>query len=393
MLRIFEMFAGYGGASFALRKANIDFECVGFSEIDKYAIQCYQQNHCITIENDFLELVKKPKSYGDCTKINPLELPDFNLLTGGFPCQSFSVAGKMGGEADARGTLFYEIIRIAEAKKPKYMLLENVKGLTCAKFKDTFDKILSELDRIGYNIYWKVLNSKNFGIPQSRQRIWFVCIRKDIQMQFQFPEQEELKIFIKDILETEVDEKYYLSDKLQGRFNEYIKNKAISNSVRNGGRGSVDRHNRDIIFEAGRKDYRHHEEGITPTLKNRMGTSGNNVPFVVDVLYKNREPRLNDISPALRQGRAGLSVVSNAITTAVGRIRHSKEELSYIENNALCGQLRRLTPKECFRLQGFLKDEISLEGLSDTQRYKLAGNGWEISIASKILKNMLKEAQ
>jgi DNA (cytosine-5)-methyltransferase 1 len=211
MIREFCMFAGYGGSVFALKKANIPHELVGFSEIDKYAIQCFIQNHItnnshllhMEVVNGGLDIaIAVPKNWGDCRTINPNELPDFDLLTGGFPCQAFSNAGKMQGEADQRGTLFYEIIRIAEVKKPKYMLLENVKGLTSKKFKDTFNKILSELDRIGYNVYWKVLNSKDYGIPQSRARIWFVCFRKDIDKgTFKFPEQEELKIRLKDLLE------------------------------------------------------------------------------------------------------------------------------------------------------------------------------------------------
>ena len=146
MIRLFEMFAGYGGASFALKKAEIEHEVVGYSEIDKCAIKCYEQNH-------------KGKNFGDCTKINPNELPDFDLLTGGFPCQAFSNAGKQLGVNDSRGTLFWEIVRIAKIKKPKYMLLENVKGLLSKKFVQTFDKILKELDEAGY-IVVKYFNDK-----------------------------------------------------------------------------------------------------------------------------------------------------------------------------------------------------------------------------------------
>jgi len=207
-LKLFEMFSGYGGASFALKKAGIDFECIGFSEIDKYAIQCYQQNHKnnIGIYDNYNKNLRKDgctgtlgtqcgsstaggsfsiignqtiTNFGDCTQINPNELPDFDLLTGGFPCQSFSAAGKGRGELDTRGTLFNEIIRIAEIKKPKYMLLENVKGLTYKNHRETFNKILSELERIGYDVKWKVLNSKEYGIPQNRERVFFVCFRKD----------------------------------------------------------------------------------------------------------------------------------------------------------------------------------------------------------------------
>lgn len=181
-MKILELFSGYGTASFALKRIGMDYELVGYSDIDKYANQCFKQNHCPDDKDDKLRL-------GDVTKINPNELEDFDLLTGGFPCQAFSNAGNMKGELDPRGTLFNEIIRIAEVKQPKYMLLENVKGFTFKKFKDTFDKVLSELDRIGYVVYWKVLNSKDFGVPQNRERVWFVCFRKDVEHSFEFPEQ------------------------------------------------------------------------------------------------------------------------------------------------------------------------------------------------------------
>ena len=129
-LTYFELFAGYGGGGFALNKAGIASECVGFSEIKPHAIKCFQANH------------KGVKGFGDCTQIEPSKLPDFDLLTAGFPCQPFSEAGTRKGEMDIRGTLFNEIMRIAEVKKPKYMLLENVRGLTFRNMKDTFDKIL-----------------------------------------------------------------------------------------------------------------------------------------------------------------------------------------------------------------------------------------------------------
>jgi DNA (cytosine-5)-methyltransferase 1 len=199
-MKILELFSGYGTASFALKELGIDYELVGYSDVYKYANQCFKQNHCPNDTEDKLRL-------GDVKLIDPNKLEDFDLLTGGFPCQAFSVAGKGLGELDPRGTLFYEIIRIAEVKKPRYMLLENVKGLTSKKFKTTFDKILSELDRIGYKVHWKVLNTKDYGIPQNRERVWFVCFREQSDYdKFKFPDKEELKIFIKDILEENRNE-------------------------------------------------------------------------------------------------------------------------------------------------------------------------------------------
>lgn len=112
------------------------------------------------------------KNLGDISKIKVEELPDFNLFTGGFPCQPFSTAGSREGESDDRGTLFGEIIRICEQKKPRYIFLENVQGLTTGKLRPTFDKIMSELSRIGYDCQWRLLNSKDYGVPQNRLRLW-----------------------------------------------------------------------------------------------------------------------------------------------------------------------------------------------------------------------------
>lgn len=369
-LRILELFSGYGTASFALKRLGIPYEIIGYSDIDKYANQCFKMNH-------------GGKELGDVKLINPLELPDFDLITGGFPCQAFSNAGKMQGELDPRGSLFYEIIRIAEVKQPKYMLLENVKGLTCKKFQGTFNKILSELERIGYNVYWKVLNSKDFGIPQSRARIWFVCFRKDIDKgTFQFPQPRELKIFIKDILEQEVDKKYYLSPLLQERFAKYLEDKESNivamRSYPRTGIDDIDRQQQlesredgcsntltnvqkdNLVydrkgFDSRTKGFR--ESELSPTLSTKMGTGGNNVPMV---------------NNSIRSGGRG-SV-------------DGKHTWDLTNQN---GQLRRLTPKECFRLMGFLNDEIKLDGLSDTQRYKLAGNGQDVNMVSLIFKEML----
>ena len=127
--------------------------CIGYSEIDKYAIQIYEKHF-------------KHKNYGDITKINPKELPDFDLVVGGFPCQSFSIAGKRLGFNDTRGTLFFDIARIIKEKRPKYLLLENVKGLLSHDNGNTFRTILSTIDELGYDFQWQVLNSKNFGVPQ-----------------------------------------------------------------------------------------------------------------------------------------------------------------------------------------------------------------------------------
>ena len=367
-IKIFEMFSGYGGASFALKKANIPFECVGYSEIDKYAIQCYEQNHfykSVYSDNihDF-ELKSKDErylnciNYGDCTKINPGDIPDFDLLTGGFPCQSFSNAGKGLGELDTRGTLFNEIIRIAEVKKPKYMLLENVKGLTTKRHKATFDKIITELVRIGYYVYWKILNSEEHGIPQNRERVFFVCLRKDnnkVFIDFPFPEKEELKIFLKDILEDDVDQKYYLSEK---------RIKLIMADKRFGSTNKITPLN-----------------GVSQCLSASMGMGGGYEPKIL--IDKNSNYYMS--GKIYSNGDCGNA---NRIFKPSGTSQSIQSQTrTKILNDA---KVRKLTPKECFRLMGFLNDEIKLDGLSNSQRYKLAGNGWDINLVSKRFEQMFK---
>jgi DNA (cytosine-5)-methyltransferase 1 len=363
MIKLFSAFAGYGTDNFALKQLEIPFECVGFSEIDKYAIQCFQQNH---------NLGNKPLFFGDIRNINPYEIPDFDLFTGGFPCQSFSVAGKRKGEEDQRGTLFYEIIRICEIKKPKYMLLENVKGLTNKTFKNTFNKILSELDRIGYNVYWKVLNTKDFGIPQSRARVWFVCFRKDIEKHnFKFPEPFPLTIFIKDILEEQVNKKYYLSnlakERLCKRCN-LLEPDGISGCLTstiykiNWNTPIIKEIPSYVQYDWGnhsQQDRVYNSENISPTINKNIFIVE---PKFIDLYNK----KITEISPSLTLPNHNTLRVFDGIN------------------------MRRLTPTECFRLQGFLNDEVNLNGLSDTQCYKLAGNGQSVNVVKLILKEMLK---
>jgi len=223
-LKLFSLFSGIGGPEKALKRLGIEYELVGYSEIDKYASKSYSVVH-----NE-----PEIKNYWDITKINEKELPDFDLMTWGFPCQDISIAGKQAGiHEGTRSGLYYDGLRILKEKKPKYSLIENVKALTSKKFKDTFESILDDLDKAGYNNYWQVLDAKDYGIPQHRERVFIVSIRKDIDQEFKFPEKEELKLKLKDLLQEEVDEKYYLSDRMIKTFsdmtnrNGYIRGKCF----------------------------------------------------------------------------------------------------------------------------------------------------------------------
>lgn len=161
-MRYLSLFSGIGGFELGIQQAYERPFCIGYSEIDKYAIKIYQSNF------------PSHKNYGDITKINTDDLPYFDLLVGGFPCQAFSIAGKRKGFEDTRGTLFFEIARILRAKQPRLFLLENVKGLLSHDLGNTFKTIIATLDELGYDLEWQVLNSKNFGVPQNRERVFIV---------------------------------------------------------------------------------------------------------------------------------------------------------------------------------------------------------------------------
>lgn len=198
------------------KNKNLDkknWKLINFSEIDKYAVTSYCAIHNIDEELNL----------GDITGIEETRMKDFDLITYGFPCQDISLSGKQKGFTDKEGNktrsgLFFDALRIIEEKKPKIAIAENVKNLTSKKFQKEFDIVLTSLNEAGYNNYWKVLNAKDFGIPQNRERVFIVSIRKDIDNgMFEFPNGFELKLRLKDMLEDEVDEKYYLSKKVQDR--------------------------------------------------------------------------------------------------------------------------------------------------------------------------------
>ena len=365
-IKVFEGFAGYGGGSFALKQLEIPHEVIGFSEIDKYAIETYVKNHG-DIEN-----------FGDITKVNEKELPDFDIFLGGFPCQAFSVAGKQKGELDSRGTLFHDIVRVVEEKQPKYIVLENVKGLTSKRFVETFNKILSELDRVNYNVNWAVLNSADYGSAQNRERVWFVCIRKDLNKSFTFPQKHQSDgLILKDILENGENQRYLSKEQLE-----------------------------KVKFQKGKKEIEREKNGFKYTYKEGSikfpndlnsksqtivsgGQGGRCGNYVEDKYYltekqlkrkgKLAQKKLNE-----NMQRTKLSGKARTITTKASSPACSS--VSIIQQET---RVRKLTPKECFRLMGFLKDEIDISHLSDTQAYKQAGNGWELLVVKEIFKNLL----
>ena len=201
MLKVIELFAGVGSQTQALKNIGLEHEVVAISEIDKYAVQSYDAIH------------GKVNNLGDITKID--KLPYCDLLTYSFPCQSISVSGKMEGFTKGSGTrsgLLWEVERLLKIyeEKPKYLLLENVKNLVSKKFINGFEEWLDVLDDLGYNNYWQVLNAKDYGIPQNRERVFVVSIRKDIEQGYIFPNKETLNIRLKNMLDDEFEEKWII---------------------------------------------------------------------------------------------------------------------------------------------------------------------------------------
>ena len=439
MIRLFEMFAGYGGASFALKKVGIPFECVGYSEIDKFAIQCYKQNHCefITTINGYAGW--KPSNYGDAKKINPYGIPDFDLLTGGFPCQDVSVAGKRDLNK-GRTLLFNEIIRISEVKQPRWILLENVKGLLSKRFEDFYEYTINELNRIGYEVFMvydekkkrniiPIMNSKDYGIPQNRERVWYICFKNyDDIINFELPKKEKLEIFLKDILEDEVDKKYYLSNKAIERIlgrgkgkNDELVAKTVTTQNNYKGERQVNIIQIGMVKQTCIKRVNETPKKINQFLKNNKGKLTINKiakelgfpKTQVEHYFRTDKSRVvpkPEIWKELKRilgfddtyDKLVTETYEKEITYESTRRVYSDigcspclsstnaNKIIQVNNPEIITGIRKLTPKECFRLMGFLNDEINLVGLSDTQKYKLAGNGWDINLVSKIFKQMLK---
>lgn len=220
-LRVFTAFSGYDSQCLALNRLGLPYELVGWSEIDKYAIQAHNA----------LFPQWSERNYGDISKIEWSAVPDFDLFTYSSPCQDFSNAGLQRGAEEGSGTrssLLWECRRAIVAKRPKYLLFENVAAVVSKKFMPLFQKWMAELDSYGYENFWQVMNAKDFGIPQNRKRVFMVSILRDgiePHPSYEFPKPFPLELRLKDILEDNVDKKYYLSDKTVASFAEHCERK------------------------------------------------------------------------------------------------------------------------------------------------------------------------
>lgn len=345
--------------------------CVGYSEIDKYAIKVYERQF------------EGHKNYGNATEINARELPDFDLLVGGFPCQAFSIAGKRAGFNDTRGTLFFDIARICAEKRPRHLVLENVKGLLSHDGGKTFQTILGVLADLGYFVEWQVLNSKDFGVPQNRERVFIVGHLGGEPRRKVFPIRQDGTRTTKgqSTISGEIQAKE------QGT-NRGHTNESVSQDGENGHIHQLNQptHSNNRVYA---------ESGANPTLNTAQG--GNRQPFVAmrwnrtekGKAYR-REAQKNgrDLTP-FNDGHRTLEPAKDKVIGTITSQAIAKDSL--LGNSA---RIRRLTPLECERLQGFPDNWTALgvgdELISDTQRYKMCGNAVTVNVVEAVISKLLE---
>ncbi|TCT15503.1 DNA (cytosine-5)-methyltransferase 1 [Natranaerovirga pectinivora] len=324
MLKMIDLFAGIGGIRIAFENNGI--KCVMSSEIDKYAAETYAINFGET-----------PK--GDITKIPLDEIPEFDIIAGGFPCQPFSIGGLRKGFEDTRGTLFFEIEKIIKERRPKAFFLENVAGLVSHDNGKTLEVIESRLHELGYNSKWKLMNAYNYGVPQNRNRWYCVGFREDLKIGFQeqknaiyskfyqFPKERKLTFTINDIVKDIEDERYNITEIAQFNINNFLAEYLVSKRY-NASQGNIILANE---IRASRCNFR--SDGISPCLTAKMGTGGNNVPV-------------------------------------------------YIK------QMRKLTERECLKIMGF-PDTYQIKENS-SHSYKQIGNSVVVSVIEEIAKEIVR---
>ena len=354
MLKVNELFAGIGAFRKALSNLNIPYEVVGISEIDKFAINSYNA------------IYGETRNYGDISKVSKLDYAD--LWTYGFPCQDISVAGKQRGiNENTRSGLLYEVERLLHksvmyGEQPKYLILENVKNLVGKQFKPQFDEWLKRLDELGYNTYWKVLNAKNYGIPQSRERVFAISIRKDIDTGYEFPIGFDNGKRLKDILESEVDEKYYLSNE---KVKLFLK------------QGNVNPSSKGINGNVCTNDI------------NKFGKMKNPYDIANEYFQENdfTEPiALDEQNKCIRKD----FTVGTLTTDGSSPKKNNRVVVADIKRDF---RIRKLTPLECWRLMGFTDEQFhkAEQVNSNSQLYKQAGNSIVVNVLEAILGNLLVE--
>ncbi|QYG32806.1 DNA (cytosine-5-)-methyltransferase [Mammaliicoccus sciuri] len=389
-MRFIDLFSGIGGFRSALELNG--HECIAFAEIDKYARQSYKAIY--NTENE--------EEWHDVTRITDDDFRYFkgkaDIITGGFPCQTFSIAGNRAGFEDTRGTLFFEIARAIKEVQPSYVLLENVKGLFSHDGGRTFGTIIQTLDELGFITEWGLFNSKYWGVPQNRERVYILATRKD---KYKEPllfdlvkRQTEVTTRLIDVLEDEVDEKYYLSEEktrkltldqdLGGKLNMYDYNERdkvysvnkVSPTL-NTMQGGDRQPKVAVIGNTSRTGHRsqniHNTDGISPTIAARDYKGPKQI--AVPVLTPDRVNK--------RQNGRRFKDDGEPMFTLTAQDRHG-----IITNDI---RIRKLVPIETWRLQGFTDEQFykaKNSGVSNSQLYKQAGNSVSVPVVDAIVKQL-----
>ena len=436
MIKIASQFSGIGSFEQAIINLGIEHENIMAVDFDKYARQTYTANF------------GEPKHYFvDSYNADYENVENVDVFLSSPPCQSFSLAGKRLGESDPRGLLFFETLRFINCNKPKYFIIENVKGLLSDNSGKTFQSWIDLLgqsvngnafffpheDSLMYNLHWQVLNTKDYGLPQNRERVFLVGIRNDLPNDFNFPKTIPLKLRLKDILEDIVDEKYYLSEKMinylttrKDNFNNGKINFKGENDIAsciNASSKSLDIS--DNIIQVGNVNPSGNgmngnvfsENGISPTLTTNKGEGvkvmigamrGRTVKIAkIGRSEEGKKQRKESLAKGVdytpfqaKEIKFEESDVMNCITTATTKdnlikvSEYQQEVRKPITNYTKWAfRIRKLTVLECFRLQGFsdefLQNAIDA-GVSNSQLYRQAGNSISVPVIQAILKNLLK---
>ena len=427
-IKYFSMFSGIGGFEYGMEQSDYEFECVGYSEIDKYARSIYERHYPNHI------------NYGDATRINTEDLPSFEFLVGGFPCQAFSIAGKRKGFDEARGTLFFEIARVLRDKKPACFLLENVKGLLSHDRGRTVQTIFRVCDELGYDVSWAVYNSKDYGVPQNRERIFIKGYSRtscggevlsvprvnkavDEPMSNTYWGVRTGRVHKDDeIMNTLAcsghnganSQLIQINDKKQQAERIYDSEGLAATLLGTGSKGlykinkvgEINNHQSGQVYDV---------EGISPTLCGGDGGLGARTGlYKINTVKKGKHQSGNvygddGVSPCLTavDYKRPVKIVQPVLTPEREnkrqngrRMKDNDEEMFTLTATDKHGvydgiTVRKLTPVECERLQGFPDNWTQYgkdnEPISDTQRYKCCGNAVTTNVITAIINEMFKE--
>lgn len=362
MIRVGSDFSGVGAFNQALKRLGIEYDEVFACDMDKYARQTFIHNY------------GEPKYYPYNVYDRDIPKESLDIYMTSPPCQAFSLAGKRLGKDDQRGILFFNSHEFIKVNKPRYFIFENVKGLLSDDNGNTFNEWINLLggksvngtavmfpyeDSVPYHVYWKVLNAKNYEVPQNRERVFIIGIRDDEDNSFTFPKEEHLQRRLKDVLEDDVDEKYYLSEKLMLWIDKHRQKRGSSNK------------------------YPLDENDIGTCMVARYGKNGAEDPYI---------KVKSATSKGYEQATEGDSINFSVPNSETRRGRVGKQVAQTLDTACNQGvinehyRIRRLTPRECFRLMDF--PDTFIWPVSDSQAYKQAGNSIVVAVLAKIISKL-----